>query len=85
MAVQPLLAVMSRIKTVARVKQLNGKLRQKAFGEQIIALTHRERPYMALFPFTGAVVRISLGAAHSDECVHSPCIWGSVQISVSFL
>jgi hypothetical protein len=41
MAVQPLLAVMSRIKTVARVKQLNRKLRPKAFGEQIMALTHR--------------------------------------------
>jgi hypothetical protein len=51
-AVQPLLAEMSRINNNGWSKTVEQKTKaQKALGEQIIALTHRERPYMAmLFP-----------------------------------
>jgi hypothetical protein len=50
MAVQPLLAEMSRINNNGRSKAVEQKNKaQKALGEQIIALTHRERPYMAEF------------------------------------
>jgi hypothetical protein len=49
MAVQPLLAEMSRINNNGRSKAVEQKTKaQKALGEQIIALTHRERPYMAM-------------------------------------
>jgi hypothetical protein len=48
MAVQPLLAEMSRIGNNGKSKAVEQKTKaKKAFGEQIIALTHRERPYMS--------------------------------------
>jgi hypothetical protein len=41
---------MSRIKSNGESKAVEQKIKaKKAFGEQIIALTHRERPYMAYF------------------------------------
>jgi hypothetical protein len=50
--VQPLLAVMSRINNNGRSKAVEQKTKtKKAFGEQAIALTYREAPYMSSILF----------------------------------